>query len=697
MKKSAFLATIMFVIVLLLSPLEAIADELPRSVQSAGDESDAKNAADQVLILGDKLKYLSEKAYREGNIELSKKIHAKYYDLYLQSIKLFSLPGVPEKGSTRIQSDNARILTSEDSKFTTLLSKYESAISEFDNSVSINKVQNKKTAVANLTNYGDYPVSTVLKVDQTIISYSDITFTPEETGIYQFTYSSVIGDTVGADIWDGQQYIYGNSAYEGNKTIETVSMTQGVTYTIYFNVDYPIISNATKVPIVSLDMPIDISLNKNQFQVFKFTPARTYEYTINTLGYGGLTSYGGGASITLYQDAALKQSLDQWEDELSYELESGKTYYIKLEPLYPDQPLHMRVEIINRHEADLILNAPSDVTTDNSWGAGLEFTAPTNGTYRIFTTYYKGVKTPTEADTVLEVYTERYVLLAENDDDAPNDIRYSTITMTMNGGENYYIIIKGFGGDVVNARVTATLLDADKQVLEPNTPYDLSKPTYSICNFSFTPKQTDNYVFWTSAYNGTDTAKSDTILQLYSNAAATSLIAENDNYNNTTFSRLKVNLVAGKTYYLKLQTRGIFHTRLIAASSRDSLTPENLTWTYANADGFNIYWQAPLDSGNVKRYIIWEGNKQLGVVDGKTNYLYVKATPPSQHTIRVEVEPVAGEGNYTSKALVVNFVLPLEYVYSNGRLKYIQIKESHKIISEYVYDKNGNLLRIINY
>lgn len=78
--------------------------------------------------------------------------------------------------------------------------------------------------------------------------------------------------------------------------------------------------------------------------------------------------------------------------------------------------------------------------------------------------------------------------------------------------------------------------------------------------YSFTPPTTGIYKIFTESYMNQG-KQEDTILNIYADSLQTKLLFSNDDYNSTSFSEVKMNLVAGETYYVKLSWLGFGENR----------------------------------------------------------------------------------------------------------------------------------------
>lgn len=121
------------------------------------------------------------------------------------------------------------------------------------------------------------------------------------------------------------------------------------------------------------------------------------------------------------------------------------------------------------------------------------------------------------------------------------------------------------------------------QYIEEDSPQDTSLTSEEYRVFAFTPVRNGKYTISTSPFGGSaDTNDTtDTIIELYGyydNGNLTNQLGENDDSNNTLFSKMDVDLYLGVTYYIKLKPNnyGTINTRLTVAPFRVPSEPINL-------------------------------------------------------------------------------------------------------------------------
>lgn len=158
---------------------------------------------------------------------------------------------------------------------------------------------------------------------------------------------------------------------------------------------------------------------------------------------------------------------------------------------------------------------------------------------------------------------------------------------------------------------------------------DIPEGDYRI--YKFTPSATNYYQIFTGQYNGTG-GDSDTVLEIYSDAGLTNLIAENDDGSNipAPFSELELPLTGAVSYYIKLKgyVDQSVHTRITARISPAAQAIPTIT-SYvdisAPAGPNKIYKYIPSTSGAYKiSTSYYAGSTAQGIND---TVLYIYTDP----------------------------------------------------------------------
>ncbi|WP_018751744.1 OmpL47-type beta-barrel domain-containing protein [Paenibacillus sanguinis] len=122
-------------------------------------------------------------------------------------------------------------------------------------------------------------------------------------------------------------------------------------------------------------------------------------------------------------------------------------------------------------------------------------------------------------------------------------------------------------------------------------------------------------------------------------------------------------------------------------------TPANLVGTNATPTGMKLSWKASTDDEGSVSYEIYMDGQLIGETR-KLAYEITNLDPQTSYTFTVKAKDVAG--NYSGPSNTVTKGVSKNYNYkydAAGRLDYIE--SNGKVIFDYQYDKNGNLLQII--
>ncbi|PKM79679.1 MAG: hypothetical protein CVU89_17025 [Firmicutes bacterium HGW-Firmicutes-14] len=313
---------------------------------------------------------------------------------------------------------------------------------------------------------------------------------------------------------------------------------------------------------LSLNTPVDVvSPSMGWFHVFKFTPSTSGTYTFYTSPRGG-TGPSNDTYLQLFADSKLLDQITSDDDsggngfsKINRYLNAGRTYYIKLSAVSysSNYMVNARLTVSTPSAVETInLNSPIDVDLPTGANRVYKFTAPSTGSYRIFTGPYNS--TGAMNDTYLELYTDSGLTNRINyNDDIGSNNYFSEINHNLTGGNTYYIKLRPFNqtSGSVHARLTVS---TGITPIYFNTPVDINLSAGTSKVYKFTPSSSANYRIHTGFYGGDcDSGDSDTILSLYSDSNLTSRLDRNDDSNGTLFSEINYNLTGGKSYYIKIE------------------------------------------------------------------------------------------------------------------------------------------------
>lgn len=257
-----------------------------------------------------------------------------------------------------------------------------------------------------------------------------------------------------------------------------VTLTAGTTYFLSLRGYSPTVaiharlSVAMPQPIIYqdiiLDTPIDVDAIARSFKAFKFIPATTGAYKINTNYYGGDSSAGiNDTYLEIYSDAEMTNLLASNDDsngtyfsQIIYTMTAGKPYYIKLRH-YGSSAVHARVAVSSTITSFISLNlnenSVKSINTAAGTNAYFSFTAPSSGLYRFFTSSYQGIGP--NNDTIIHLYRDQYLsneLVFNNDiEDNPYGANFSKVEFSLTAGSTYYVKLEpGNSASGLNTNLT---------------------------------------------------------------------------------------------------------------------------------------------------------------------------------------------------------------------------------------------------
>ena len=235
-----------------------------------------------------------------------------------------------------------------------------------------------------------------------------------------------------------------------------------------------------------------------------------------------------------------------------------------------DSTSQTKQEVSAQSNNILTLGASYDISFPQGYIAIFDFTAVQAGEYKFYTGPYGG--NGALNDTVLYLYADPGLtqLIALNDD--ANGSSFSELKVSLPASATVYLVLAGYNYGAVNARLSSSFTTQPVNLVSN---LDVNLPAGSTQLAKFTPTVYGTYTFTTTNYAGNPSnGPNDTVLFLYSDANLANLIAYNDDYSGT-FSQITINLIPGRSYYLKLQgfNGGAVYSRLSAAQSSTAFTP----------------------------------------------------------------------------------------------------------------------------
>jgi hypothetical protein len=426
---------------------------------------------------------------------------------------------------------------------------------------------------------------------------------------------------------------------------------------------------------LTLDKGLDVNLAAGNYHEFIFTPRLTGDYKFYTGPYAG-TGSTNDTILEIYSESSFSSLLAKNDDanqsnfsEIKQNLIAGKTYYIKLYG-YNYGSVYARTTVSKVEEpTTLNLNSPIDSSVAAGSYKIYRFVVPSDGRYKISTSIYQGSELPPNETPVP---TEPITPPTE-----PITPPTEPITPP-----------------------TEPITPPTEPITPPITPIEPGLPTDPIM-----PGEPP-VEYYANEF-------SDSVLYIYSDLGLTKQIAYNNDSNGSVYSEIKGNYLAGKTIYIKLTG-----WNLKALQTRIKIEPEiqsfqdikvNIPIDVTIGDNqFIVYKFIPLVSG---LYRITTGSfNNNGVSADSVLALY------DSHTLTTKINSnddykgsnfsdmkhrlIAGKtyyivlNGYAGKSVSTRLSVRLgnQYFYdANGKLDYIKLPDG-KII-DYIYDKNGNLIK----
>lgn len=405
------------------------------------------------------------------------------------------------------------------------------------------------------------------------------------------------------------------------------------------NSPFSTITVSTKINELIVNVPQRPTIKVGKPQWFVFRPASTGTYKIFTSSAGALTDtqlwiYEGGRDTdAILHNDDIKGSVFS---ELKLPLNGGETYYVKLSGYeITDQQVEIQAQVISSDIPYIQLNENKDINEAEGDSPYYVFVPGSDGRYKISTSYYKG-SSANRNDTTLTLYSNiamsKKVPGGYNDDNELSE--FSTVELQLVGGTPYYIKVGSYGSLKARLKVTQQELSfvplVSREVTEVVT--EENQQGY----YSFTPTKSGKYRFYTS---GNRNRLQDTMLELYSNASLTNLMAANDDVQGIApygelYSKIEYTLNEGQIYYLKVSNRDPGIGLRINLAVEDAFQSTRATAQYIEWDeqttedkyGQNLsatslydvdYYKVILDSGEQVDINLSEGIGQIE--DGNGN------------------------------------------------------------------------------
>ncbi|GMK40941.1 hypothetical protein PCCS19_39970 [Paenibacillus sp. CCS19] len=431
-------------------------------------------------------------------------------------------------------------------------------------------------------------------------------FTPSSTAVYRL-YTSPYGGTVSYNDTVLELYsdpdltdlLSSNDDFNGTTFSEIkATLTEGVTYYIllkHYNSNgeiYTRINVALDTPAypnITLDVPEDINKSAGQSSVYSFTPSKTGMYRFFTGYYGGNSGSGSSDTVLyLYSDIDLMNQIGYSDDsngtrfsDFYVWLQTGVEYHVKLIG-YNNSAVKARLTVTTLFTQYLTQTEDSsvDVSLPDGTFEVYRLAPSKSGQYLVYTSPYGGEEIKIN-DTRLSIYSDEALTNRIAYDDDSNGNLYSRISVSLEAGVDYYLKVSPYNSSSsFKARLSFYYGDGFTPVTNREN-YEISNDNYlgKISYYKFTtPTEVGagNYRFYTSPYQGIG-PNNDTVIDIYSDADLTTLIASNDDVSEnpygSNFSKVELSLASNTTYYIKVKSRDTFgsvHARFTVEDDFDS-------------------------------------------------------------------------------------------------------------------------------
>lgn len=243
-------------------------------------------------------------------------------------------------------------------------------------------------------------------------------------------------------------------------------------------------------------------------------------------------------------------------------LRSLTDYSLSVAAVYPEGTSIFSTIREKTKISELIINNPQDIQLPAGSEQLFMFKPATTGVYRIFTSGYRN--SSGQNDTNLKIFNDanQSDLIFENDD--YSDTTFSEMNLPLDGGKTYYVLLSGFDGVPLEARITAKVISSDIPYLTLDEAKDIDQSTGDSTVYVFSPGATANYKLFTSYYKGDKSKNNDTKITIYSDIAMKQPITggTDDDSGGDNFSKLELMLIKGTPYYIKVESYDKVYARL---------------------------------------------------------------------------------------------------------------------------------------
>lgn len=406
---------------------------------------------------------------------------------------------------------------------------------------------------------------------------------------------------------------------------------------------------------------------------------------------------------------------DAGEEEIvSFQVQPNTTYHIAVFSFYDYSPTESYHLSLSKIAAVLNLTTPIDISLPVGEVPAYRFTAPITGTYRFYTEPYGGFGAP--FDTFIIIYSdEQMTSLVGFNDDANKDTLLSEMKVSMTQGQTYSIYVSSNEQEELGVHTRLSV------ALDPNATVSTPLIHESTANDgSITDKQiitVSNGVFTSDAANGVTvsplpdglqanvTRSSDTQLTIQFTGKAVEHESKHVIEGVTvTIAKEKVigavsNVVTNAFGFAFTDTESILKEvpqELNLAIGQKKILKLTAPFTGPFEISTTYYGGSTGEGTSNTLLALYEDYGQtrlIGSNDDGDNPPFSKVTASLKSGQDYYVVLSGAAGGSVHARLSVRY-LGMEYVY-NAKGQLVQTKQNGTILTEWIYDGNGNVIQKI--
>ncbi|MGG4443726.1 hypothetical protein [Brevibacillus fortis] len=391
------------------------------------------------------------------------------------------------------------------------------------------------------------------------------------------------------------------------------------------------------------------------------------------------------------------------KETVTFSVQPNTTYYISVfsfDRHYSETASYSLS--LSKVKTELGLARPIDISLPVGVVPAYRFTAPVTGTYRFNTSPYGGFGAP--FDTMLLMFREEQMKgLVDFNDEATDGSLFSEIKVSMTAGATHFVYVYPYNqSQPVHARLNVAL-DTSAAVVLPtiqeataNDGSISSKQIVNLTNGMFSP-DVASAVTVTNLPTGIQpivTRNSDTQLSVgfIGNAIA----------HEKKHSVQDVYITIPKEQISGTDSDVVTNAFAISFTDTESLLETTATEIQLQSGNKKILKFTPSVSGSFEIFTN-TSNTELAIYEdyGQSRQLVSSDDGDTSSFSKVTITLQEGQDYYVVLSPINNTsvqttltarYLGVEYVY-NAKGQLVQIKQNDKILSEFIYDGNGNLIK----